>query len=334
MKVLITGGLGFVGLQLARALLAKGTLHGVSGGQEPIDTITLFDQALPETQPAGLDHRVSITAGDIGDRDTVFGLVDRDDISVFHLASVLSGGGERDFDGALRVNLDGGRHLFDAVRARAGLQRVVFASSIAVFGGSVMPTIVTDETKQTSTTTYGITKTICELLINDYSRKGFFDGRTARLPTIFIRPGKPNSAASSFCSGVFREPLAGAECVLPVARARLPMLGYRRGVAGFVALHEAPAAALGDDRAVNLPSRAYTVDDMVAAVTRVAKRHGIALGPILTRPDPVVQRIVDGWATDAAWDRARALGLQVDARIDDVVDEYIEDFLRPAARAT
>uniref|UniRef100_UPI0031E2261A NAD-dependent epimerase/dehydratase family protein n=1 Tax=Inquilinus sp. TaxID=1932117 RepID=UPI0031E2261A len=240
MKVVITGGLGFVGLNLARALLKRGTLTGISGQQEPIDAITLFDMAAPAERPDGLDDRVSIVTGDISDRATVFGLVDRDDISVFHLASILSGGGEKDFDLALKVNLDGGLNVFEAVRARkGGAQRLVAASSIAVFGGSVMPKTVTDATKQTSQTTYGVTKTICELLVNDYSRKGFFDGRSARLPTIFIRPGKPNSAASSFCSGVFREPLNGEECVLPVSRAQLPMLGYRNCVASFIGLHEA-----------------------------------------------------------------------------------------------
>jgi D-erythronate 2-dehydrogenase len=328
MKVLITGGTGFVGLNLARALLRRGALTGISGGPEPIDAITLFDTAAPEHRPDGLDERVSIVTGDISDRAAVTAMVDRDDISVFHLASVLSGGGEQDFDLALKVNLDGALNVLEALRAgTGGAQRLVAASSIAVFGGSMMPRTVSDETKQTSQTTYGVTKTITELLVNDYSRKGFLDGRAARLPTIFIRPGKANSAASSFCSGVFREPLNGVECVLPVTRARLPMLGYRNCVASFIGLHEAPAAALGDDRAVNLPSQAYTVEDMVAAVRRVAERYQIRLGPITTTPDPVIQAIVDGWATDASWDRAKALGLPSDESIDRVVEDYIEDFL-------
>jgi len=330
MKVVITGGLGFVGLNLARALLKRGTLTGISGEPEPIDALTLFDVAPPEQRPDGLDERVSIVTGDISDRDTVSGLVDRDDISVFHLASILSGGGEQDFDLALRVNLDGGLNVFEALRARrGGAQRLVAASSIAVFGGSLMPATVSDQTKQTSQTTYGITKTITELLVNDYSRKGFFDGRAARLPTIFIRPGKANSAASSFCSGVFREPLNGVACVLPVTRARLPMLGYRNCIAGFIGLHEAPAAALGDDRAIMLPSRAYTVQEMEAAVRRVAEKHEIPLGPITTTPDPVIQAIVDGWASDASWDRAKTLGLPVDDSLDQVVEDYIRDFLPP-----
>lgn len=328
MKVVITGGLGFLGLNLARALLMRGTLVGTRGEPERIDEITLFDTATPDDRSAGLDGQVSIVTGDISDRATVTDLVDRDDISVFHLASIVSGGAEQDFDLALKVNLHGGLNVFEALRARrGGVQRLVAASSIAVFGGSMMPKTVTDETKQTSQTTYGITKTITELLVNDYSRKGFFDGRTARLPTIIIRPGEPNSAASSFCSGVFREPLNGLECALPVTRAQLPTLGYRNCVAGLIGLHDAPAEALGDDRAINLPSRPHTVEDMIAAVKRVAAKHQIRLGPIITKPDPRIQAIVDGWATDANWDRAKALGLPVDESIDRVVEDYIEDFL-------
>ena len=276
MKVVITGGTGFIGRMLARAILDRGALTGPSGAQEEVDAMVLFDAVEPTVPLAGLDDRVKIAIGDISDRDLVTSLVDRDDISVFHLASVVSGGGEKDFDLAIRVNLTGGINVLEAVRARSGRARaspprLVFASSIAVFGGSVMPAVVGDATKQTSQTTYGITKTIGELLINDYSRKGFLDGRAARLPTIVIRPGKPNAAASSFASGVFREPLNGEPCALPVTLDTvMPVLGYRSAVAGFIALHEADAEALGDDRAVNLPSHAVTVEEMIAALRRVA----------------------------------------------------------------
>ena len=328
MKVVITGGTGFIGLNLARALLLRDTLSGPGGTPQPIDSIVLFDQTLPAGRPQGLDDRVSLVGGDIADRATVAGLIDRDDISVFHLASVVSAGGERDFDLAMRVNLDGGRHVFEACRARGGRPRVVFASSIAVFGGTSMPLMVTDATKQTSQTTYGITKTIGELLINDYSRKGFFDGRSARLPTIIIRPGKPNAAASSFCSGVFREPLHGEACILPVTPdTRLPVLGYRNCVAGLIALHEAPTDALGDDRAVNLPSVSYSVEEMIAALKRVAASHDLHLGLITERIDPEIQAIVAGWATAADSHRAVALGLPEDESLDGVIQDFIDDFL-------
>ncbi len=326
MKVVITGGTGFIGRMLARAILERGTLTGPSGAQEEVDAITLFDAVEPTVPLEGLDERAKIVIGDISDRDLVTALIDRDDISVFHLASVVSGGGEKDFDLAIRVNLTGGMNLLEAVRARGGTPRLVFASSIAVFGGSVMPAVVGDSTKQTSQTTYGITKTIGELLINDYSRKGFLDGRAARLPTIVIRPGKPNAAASSFASGLFREPLNGEPCVLPVTLGTMmPLLGYRSAVAGFIALHEADGQDLGDDRAINFPSHAATVEQMIAALRRVAgTRH---LGEITVQPDPEIQAIVATWATETEFARATALGLPREANLDQIVAAYIEDLL-------
>ena len=328
MKIVITGGLGFIGLNLARAIIKRGSLTGPSGKQEEVDSILLFDQSVPDSLPEGLDERVTMQAGDISDRDTVFGLVDRDDISIFHLASVVSGGGEKDFDLAMRVNLDGGRHVFEAARARNGLPRVVFASSVAVFGGSAMPKVVGDTTKQTPQTTYGMTKTIGELMVNDYTRKGFFDGRSVRLPTIFIRPGKPNAAASSFCSGVFREPLNGEECILPVKTdVQMALLGYRNAVTGFIGLHEADGDAIGDDRAVVLPSVTYTVEEMIDGVKRVAAVNNIELGPITVRPDPVIEAIVAGWATHSEAPRAVALGLPNDESLDRVIQDFIDDFM-------
>ena len=325
MKVVITGGCGFIGRRLGDRILELGALTGPSGRQEPVDSLLLFDAVVPPgSEPA--DPRVEIVAGDISDRDLVFGLVDRDDISVFHLASVVSGGGEKDFDLAMRVNLDGGRNVFEACRAREGLPRVVFASSIAVFGGSAMPETVGDQVKQTPQTTYGATKAICELLVNDYSRKGFFDGRSARLPTVIIRPGKPNAAASSFASGVFREPLSGETCILPVKPEQvMPLLGYRSIVEGFVKLHELDGAALGDDRAVSLPSLTVTVGEMIEALKRVAGER--PLGEIRIEPDPFIEAICATWPLDAAYERAAALGLPREADLDEIVRAYIEDYL-------
>jgi len=326
MKVVITGGTGFIGRMLARAILARGSLTGPSGAQEEVDTITLFDAVEPPAPLEGLDGRAKVVVGDISDKGLVAGLVDRDDVSVFHLASVVSGGGEKDFDLAIRVNLTGGLNVLEAVRARAGAPRLVFASSIAVFGGSAMPAVVGDTTKQTPRTTYGVTKSIGELLINDYTRKGFIDGRAARLPTIVIRPGKPNAAASSFASGVFREPLNGAPCALPVKLdTRMPVLGYRSAVAGFIALHEAAPEALGDDRVVNFPAHAVSVADMIAALRRVAgNRH---LGEITVEPDPAIEAIVATWPVETGFARAGALGLPIEDGLDDIVRAYIEDFL-------
>ncbi len=326
MKVVITGGTGFVGQRLAQALLQRGSLTAPGGAQAPIEEVLLFDVAVPTERPAWADQRVTLCAGDISDTAAVAALVDRDDVSVFHLASVVSGGGELDFDLAMRVNLTGGLNVFEACRARAGQPRLVFASSIAVFGGSAMVPMVGDHAKQTPQTTYGATKAICELLVNDYTRKGFFDGRSARLPTVIVRPGKPNAAASSFVSGLFREPLNGEACRIPVSEDTvMPLLGYRSIVGGLIALHEAEGAALGDDRAVSLPSFTVTVREMIDALRRVAGDR--KLGEIVFQPDPFIQRICDSWPRDASYERATRLGLPRDASLDAIVENYIEDFL-------
>ncbi|MCH8196781.1 MAG: NAD-dependent epimerase/dehydratase family protein [Proteobacteria bacterium] len=330
MKVVITGGAGFIGLNLARALIGRGVLTGPSGAEEEIDSIVLFDAVPAPALPPDPDGRITTVTGDITGRQAVAAVIDRDDISVFHLASVVSGGGELDFDLAMAVNLDGARHVLEACRARAGAVRVVFASSIAVFGGAVMPETVGDATKRTPQTTYGVTKAIGELMINDYSRKGFIDGRSARLPTIIIRPGKPNQAASSFASGLFREPLNGEASALPVDPATfMPVLGTRSCVKGLIALHEADGAALGDDRAVGLPAINCTVADMIEALRRVADAKGIELGPITHRPDPGIEKIVATWPLRIDAGRALALGLPVDESLDRIVEDYIEDFLVP-----
>ena len=326
MKVVITGGTGFIGQRLGEALLQRGSLTAPDGGEASIDELLLFDMVAPSLRPAWADERVEIRAGDISDASQVSALIDRDDISVFHLASVVSGGGEKDFDLALRVNLTGGLNVFEACRARSGLPRVVFASSIAVFGGAGMAPVVGDHAKQTPQTTYGATKAICELLVNDYTRKGFFDGRSARLPTVIVRPGKPNAAASSFVSGLFREPLNGETCRIPVSEDTvMPVLGYRSIVGGFIALHEAEGAALGDDRAVSLPSFTVTVRDMIDALHRVAKDRN--LGEIVFEPDPFIQAICEGWPKDASYERATRLGLPRDASLEAIVENYIEDYL-------
>jgi len=195
-----------------------------------------------------------------------------------------------------------------------------------VFGGKAMPKHVGDATKQVPQTTYGMTKAIGELLVNDYTRKGYIDGRSARLPTVIIRPGKPNKAASSFASGVFREPLNGVECVVPVGTdAVMPLAGYRTIVEGFVKLHEADGGKLGEDRAVSLPSLDVTVAEMIAALKRVASNR--KLGEIRVEKDPVIERIVAGWPIGTTFERALNLGLPKDPDLDSIVRAYIEDFL-------
>ncbi len=321
----MTGGTGFLGLSLARQLLARGELTGPSGRPELIDSLVLLDSVMPPQLPAGLDERAELVTGDVSDPELVRSLVDRDDISVFHLASMVSAACELDFDGALRVNLDGGRAVLEACRARTGPCRLVFSSSTAVFGGAAMPEVVSDTTKFTPETTYGIAKAICELLVNDYTRKGYVDGRSARLPTVVIRPGRPNTAASSWVSGVFREPLNGDECVVPVDLAtRVPLSGYRTVVDNLIRLHEVDPAALGDDRGVNLPSLDVTLEEMIETLRVVADRP---LGAIRFQPDPAIMAIYRGWAQRSSFERATALGLAHDEGLQAIVRAYIEDFL-------
>lgn len=328
MKVVITGGLGFVGLTLARELIALGKLTAPSGKPCDIDSIVLLDVAVPDHLPEGLDDRVRMVAGDVSDAKLINSLIDRDDISVFHLASVVSAGGEKDFDLAMRINFDGGRNVLEALRARDGLPRLVFASSVAIFGGPDMPDVVSDATKATPETTYGMTKMVGELMINDYTRKGFIDGRAARLPTLLVRPGKPNAAASSFVSGVFREPLSGEACVLPVPLdVQMPLLGCLNAVRGLIRLHEVDGAALGQDRAINLPSGAYTVSDMVETLNRVATANSITPGAVTVRPDPAIEAIVRTWARAMDSTRAIALGLPQDKNLDEPVQDFVDTYL-------
>jgi len=324
MKVLITGGGGFLGSQLARQLERRGALVGPSGQPEAIDEIVLFDVGFSPVALAGLPALAHTVEGNMGERDAVFGAIDRDDIAIFHLASMVSGECEVRFDDAIRANLDGMRYLLEACRERKGTPRLVFASSVATFGGASLPECVTDLTKQTPQTTYGMTKVISELLINDYTRKGFVDGRSVRLPTVIIRPGKPNTAASSWASGMFREPLHGQPCQMPVERGQLcPVLGYRDVVNSFIALHEAAPDLLGTDRAFGLPSITITVAEGLAELERVAQQRGISLDA----PDPVIRRIVSGWPVKTDGSRAIAAGAPRPAPLAKIIEEFIEDFL-------
>jgi nucleoside-diphosphate-sugar epimerase len=324
MKVVITGGAGFLGQVLARRLLTGRELMGVSGAPEPIDEVVLFDAKVPPKLLPGLDGRAELLTGDVADAGRLRDLVDRDDISVFHLASMVSAECEVDFDAALKVNLDGCRSVLEACRARGSRPRLVFTSSIAAFGGLGPSQVATDSTKLTPETTYGTTKAMCELLVNDYTRKGFLDGRVARLPTVVIRPGRPNAAASSWVSGIFRERLNGEECTLPVdPSTRVPLAGYRTVVENLVRLHELDHNALGPDRALNLPALELTAQEMIdglaAAVTG-------PLGPVSFRPDPGVQAIFATWAQHASSRRALELGLLQDSGLAEIVAAYLGDF--------
>jgi D-erythronate 2-dehydrogenase len=325
MKVVITGGGGFLGSMLCEQLLGVGELTGPSGRPETIREIVLLDAAFRQTSA---DPRVKASTVDISDRDAVMDAVGTDAaVAIFHLASMVSGECELRFDDAMRVNLDGGRNVFEAARRAQGQPRVVFASSIACFGGDEIPDHFSDSSKQLPRTTYGMTKTICELMINDYSRKGFIDGRSARLPTVIVRPGKPNAAASSWASGMFREPLSGEDCLLPIRRdQRHPMTGYRTVIDSLVALHEIESQRLGGDRAVGLPAHTVTPEIAESILGEIAAARGLKLGKIVDAFDPRIQGIVDGWATAIDGSRAIRLGLPQPPPLAGIVGQYLDDF--------
>ena len=314
MRVVITGGCGFLGSRLAAELLRR----------NDIDELVLFDNS-PAILPLPEDRRLKPATGDIADRETLRAVITPGTDSVFHLAAVVSGQAEADTDLGYRVNLDGTRAVLEACRALGTCPRVIFASSLAVYGGE-LPPAVGDETPLTPQTSYGTQKAIGELLVNDYSRKGFVDGRAVRLPTVVVRPGRPNRAASTFASSMIREPLAGREALCPVSPDTVMALASpRRIVAGLVQAHDLPGAAFGASRSLQLPGFSVAVGEMAAAVRRAG---GVAAyARIRWEPDPQIQQIISGWPQALHAPRAEALGFTPDSSIDEVVEAFIDDDL-------
>jgi nucleoside-diphosphate-sugar epimerase len=322
MKIVVTGGAGFLGQRLVRALCERGRLTDAAGHEREIEQIVAIDQA----QPGALhvDDRVGYVLGDIGQPSFIGHVLASDTASVFHLAAVVSGAAERDFDLGMRVNFDGTRHLLEACRRQKQVPKVVFASSVAVFG-QPLPEVVTDATTPTPQTSYGTQKLACELLVNDYSRKGFIDGRSVRLPTIVVRPGKPNAAASSFASGIIREPLAGEESVCPVdASTGVWMSAPGTAVTAFVHAHDLEASAWGRLRSLNLPGITATVAQMIDAL-RAAAGSAVA-DRVKMQIDEPIAAIVRSWPARFDTARARALGFPQDADFASILRQYMQHY--------
>jgi nucleoside-diphosphate-sugar epimerase len=323
MRIVITGGAGFIGKKLAMALLTRGTLTNRRGTVQPIETITLFD--VVEAEGLLHDPRLAIRTGDIGDIRQVRELIGEGTDAVFHLAAIVSANAEEDFDLGYRVNLDGTRHVLEACRTLPEPARLVFTSSVAVYGGD-MPEVLDDGTTLTPQTSYGAQKAIGELLLNDYSRKAFVDGRALRLPTIVVRPGRPNRAASTWASSIIREPLAGEEAICPVERdAAMYVLSPRRVIEALIHAFELPAEAFGMTRMLTLPGITASVAQMVDALRDVAGERVVQR--IRWQPDTHIQRIVAGWPRRFDARRARAMGFEADQSMAEIIQAHIEDEL-------
>lgn len=319
MKVFITGGGGFLGYRLALKLLERGTLAGADGNPVAISGITLFDAAYPPNA----DSRLNCIKGNIADLDVVEAALDRDTASVFHLAAVVSAHAEAEFDVGYEVNLDGTRNLLTACRDLDAPPRLVFASSLAVYGGK-LPEVVDDSVTPTPMTSYGTQKVVGEYLINDFSRKGMIDGRSLRLPTIVVRPGKPNLASTSFASGMFREPLNGVVCEVPVeASTQMWILSPGRVIDAFIHAHDLPATAWGTQRALTLPGITFSVGEGVDALRRVAGDE-VAKRVVFKRDDRL-NTMVRSFPGRFRTDRALAMGFVPDADIESIIRAYIRD---------
>ena len=320
-RILVVGGAGMIGRKLAARLARDGSLGG-----EAITHLALADVVETE-RPARAAFQVDTVVGDVAEpgvaRDLLAG---RPDV-VFHLAAVLSGEAEADFEQGYRVNLDGTRLVLDGIRAAGGsyAPRVVFASSIAVFG-TPLPEVIGDDQALTPLTSYGTQKAIGELLLCDYTRRGILDGVGIRLPTICVRPGKPNRAASGFFSSIIREPLNGHEAVLPVPDDVRHWHASPRAAVGFL-LHAATidGGTLGDQRCLTMPGVSVTVAEQIAALRRVAGEDVVRR--IRREPDETVMRIISGWPRSFNAQRANALGFTAEASFDEIIRAHVEDEL-------
>lgn len=322
MRVLVTGAAGFVAGHVLRAL-ARRDIVGPSGRAEPIEEIVLADVVEPHPPPGAGWRKLRIETGDFADPGFVARLAAGGYDSIFHLAAALTIDAEADFRRGLEVNVLGLVHLLEACRAMPRQPRFVFASSIAAFGGP-LPATVDDSVAQTPQTSYGTHKSIAELLLNDYARRGFVDARALRLPVVMTRSGAPTPTVSDRIAAIVREPLLGRDVVCPLSlETRIPVCSVQRVADGLLALHDLPARALGHSRAMNLHALTVSIGEIIDAVRRAGT--GRAIGRIGVAPDSALQGVVDGWPSAFVSPRASALGIHADASADDLVAAFLAD---------
>jgi nucleoside-diphosphate-sugar epimerase len=316
MRILVTGAAGMIGRKFAERVLKDGRI-----GDRPVEALILHDVVPPTTQGSN----VTAVTGDLSAPGAIEQLLAHRPDLVVHLAGVVSGQAEAEFDLGYRVNLDGTRALLDGIRTAGLHPRLVYASTEAVFGRP-FPDTIPDDLAPQPLTSYGTQKLMGELLVNDFSRKGFLDGVSIRFPTICVRPGAPNRAASGFFSGIIREPLRGLPAVLPVPREVTHTMASPRSAVGFI-LHAATmdTAPLGARRAVIPPGIAVTVADQIEALRRVAGNRAVSL--IEERPDPAVWAIVQTWPAQFEAKRGRDLGFTAESNFDEIIQVHIEDEL-------
>ena len=334
-NVLVTGGAGFLGSRLARDLLATGSLELTGSGTQPLDRLTIADQA-PVPADLAADPRVTAVQGDLGDLlgprtgpPGGPGVLAGIDV-VFHLAAAVSGECEADFDLGIRANLRATEAVLAACRALRTSPLVVFASSLAAFGDSRdhrLPAVVGDQTPPNPQTSYGVQKVICEQLVADYTRKGFLRGRSLRLMTVCVRPGRPNAAASGFLSSIIREPLAGERAVCPVGpQTAAALASPAKTIQGLRCAAAADDESWGGHSAVTLPALTVTVEAMVAALAQVAGPKAATL--IDWIPDPAIDRMMSGWAARVQSDRAERLGLAPDPDFASIIEMHLAETQR------
>ena len=328
MRVLVTGAGGFVGRRLVSALLSEPALTPGGGDAEQISELILTDRSDAGLSAFADNPRVRIEIGDFCEADFRRTLFVRRIDSIFHLAATLTTDAEANFARGLQVNLLGVIDLLEDCRSGAHRPRFIYPSSIAAFGGP-LPDRVDDKVSQTPQTSYGTAKAVAELLINDYSRHGFVDGRVVRLPVVLIRPGAPNPSISDRIGSIVREPLHGMDATCPLSpETKIPVASVRCIAAALIKLHEVPADRFGHTRAMNLPSLTVTVAEMIEALDGFD--YPGPRGKVTWERNDQLQAIVDGWPNCFVSEEASRLGIRSDASFTDILRAYVEDELRPA----